>query len=177
MAAFSGFSNIGKVPELRRRIAFTLIVLAIYRLGVFVTIPGVDRSVMQNIVKGQGGLLGLFNLFSGGAVANLSILALGIMPYVSASIITQLMGLVSKQVEELRKEGEAGRRKLEQYTRYGALVLSAFQSVVVAMMLEGMNNADLGGGRFGDVVTEPGWSFRLMTIITLTTGAGLLMWL
>ncbi len=105
MAAFSGFSNIGKVPELRRRIAFTLIVLAIYRLGVFVTIPGVDRSVMQNIVKGQGGLLGLFNLFSGGALANLSILALGIMPYVSASIIMQLAGLISKQVERAAQRG------------------------------------------------------------------------
>src|SRR6185436_19063086 len=152
-----------KVPELRRRIVFTLCVLAIYCLGVFVTIPGVDRAVMQNIVKGQGGLLGLFNLFSGGAVANLSILALGIMPYVSASIIMQLMGLVSKQVEELKKEGEAGRRKLEQWTRYGTIVLSIFQSFGVAMMLEGMNNADMGQGRFGDVVTDPGWSFRLMT--------------
>src|SRR6478609_8467453 len=140
MAAFAGFSNIGKVPELRRRIAFTLIVLAIYRLGVFVTIPGVDRSVMQNIVKGQGGLLGLFNLFSGGALANLSLFALGIMPYVSASIIMQLLGMVSKQVEELRKEGESGRRKLEQWTRYGAILLSVIQSFGVAMTLEGMRN-------------------------------------
>src|SRR3954470_4161732 len=177
MAAFSGFSNIGKVPELRRRIAFTLIVLAIYRLGVFVTIPGVDRTVMQNIVKGQGGLLGLFNLFSGGALANLSILALGIMPYVSASIIMQLAGLISKQVEELRKEGEAGRRKLEQYTRYGAILLSILQSAGVALSLEHMNNSDIGGGRFGDVVINSGWGFRLMTVITLTTGSGLLMWL
>src|SRR6185369_6905044 len=177
MAAFSGFSNIGKVPELRRRIAFTLIVLAIYRLGVFVTIPGVDRSVMQNIVKGQGGLLGLFNLFSGGALANLSILALGIMPYVSASIIMQLAGLISKQVEELKKEGEAGRRKLEQYTRYGAILLSILQSAGVALSLEHMNNSDIGGGRFGDVVINAGWGFRLMTMITLTTGTGLLMWL
>jgi len=177
MAAFSGFSNIGKVPELRRRIAFTLIVLAIYRLGVFVTIPGVDRSVMQNIVKGQGGLLGLFNLFSGGALANLSILALGIMPYVSASIIMQLAGLISKQVEELRKEGEAGRRKIEQYTRYGAMILSILQSAGVALSLEHMNNSDIGGGRFGDVVINAGWGFRIMTVITLTTGSGLLMWL
>ena len=177
MAAFEGFSNITKVPELRRRIAFTLIVVAIYRVGVFITTPGVDRGVMRNIVKGQGGLLGFFNLFSGGALENLSIFALGIMPYISASIIMQLLGLVSKQVEEMRKEGEAGRRKLEQYTRYGTLVLASFQSFGVAMMLEGMNNADLGGGRFGDVVTDPGWNFRLMTIITLMTGTGLLMWL
>jgi len=177
MAAFEGFSNITKVPELRRRIAFTLIVIAIYRIGVFITTPGVDRGVMKNIVKGEGGLLGFFNLFSGGALENLSIFALGIMPYISASIIMQLLGLVSKQVEEMRKEGEAGRRKLEQYTRYGTFVLASFQSFGVAMMLEGMNNADLGGGRFGDVVTDPGWSFRLMTIITLMTGTGLLMWL
>jgi preprotein translocase subunit SecY len=177
MAALAGFSNIGKVPELRRRILFTLIVIAIYRVGVFVTTPGVDRAVMASVVKGQGGLLGLFNLFSGGALANLSIFALGIMPYISASIIMQLMGLVSKQVEELKKEGEAGRRKLEQWTRYGAVVLACFQSFGVAMMLEGMNNADMGGGRFGDVVTNPGWGFRILTIITLTTGTSLLMWL
>jgi preprotein translocase subunit SecY len=177
MAAFEGFSNITKVPELRRRIVFTLGVIAIYRVGIFITTPGVDRSVMKNIVSGQGGLLGLFNLFSGGALENLSIFALGIMPYVSASIIFQLLGLVSKQVEELRKEGEAGRRKLDQWTRYGTILLSIFQAFGVSMMLEGMNNADMGGGRFGDVVADPGWGFRLMTIVTLTTGTGLLMWL
>src|SRR6187402_476378 len=177
MAAFQGFSNIGKVPELRRRIAFTLIVVAIYRVGVFITTPGVDRSVMRNIVQGQGGLLGFFNLFSGGALSNLSIFALGIMPYISASIIMQLLGLVSKQVEELKKEGESGRRKLEQWTRYGAVVLACLQAFGVAMMLEGMNNSDMGGGRFGDVVTDAGWGFRILTIITLTTGTSLLMWL
>src|SRR5689334_2646843 len=177
MAVVEGFSNIGKVPELRRRIGFTLVIVAIYRIGIFITTPGVDRAVMRNLVKGQTGLLSLFNLFSGGALSNLSIFALGIMPYVSSSIIFQLLGLVSKQVEEMRREGESGRRKLEQWTRYGAILLSIFQSFGVAMMLEGMNNADLGGGRFGDVVSNPGWGFRLMTIITLTTGSGLLMWL
>jgi preprotein translocase subunit SecY len=178
MAALAGFSNIGKVPELRRRIIFTLIVVAIYRVGVFVTTPGVDRVVMHQAVKGQGGLLGLFNLFSGGALANLSIFALGIMPYVSASIIMQLMGLVSKQVEELKKEGEAGRRKLEQWTRYGAVGLACFQAFGLALTLEGMNNGDVGGGgHSGDVVTNPGWGFRLLTILTLTTGSSLLMWL
>src|SRR5690606_12745878 len=168
---------ITKVPELRRRILFTLSLLAVYRVGVFITTPGVDRNVMRSIVSGQGGLLGLFNLFSGGALENLSIFALGIMPYISASIIMQLLGMVSKQVEELRKEGEAGRRKLEQYTRYGTIALSTFQSFGVAMYLEGLNDADMGGGRFGDVVTEPGWGFRLMTMITLTTGTALIMWL
>src|SRR5687767_3684061 len=177
MAVFEGFSNIGKVPELRRRIAFTLGIVAIYRLGVFITAPGVDRNVMKSVVRGQGGLLGMFNLFSGGALENLSIFALGIMPYISASIIMQLLGMVSKQVEEMRKEGEAGRRKIEQYTRYGTIVLSAFQSFGVAMYLEGLNNSDMGGGRYGDVVTDPGWGFRLMTMVTLTTGTALIMWL
>lgn len=177
MAIFEGFSNITRVPELRRRILFSLGVIAIYRVGVFITTPGVDRAVMRSVVRGQSGLLGLFNLFSGGAVENLSIFALGIMPYISASIIMQLLGMVSKQVEEMRKEGEAGRRKLEQYTRYGTIVLSIFQAFGVAAMLEGMNDADMGGGRFGDVVANPGWSFRLLTIVTLTTGTAFLMWL
>jgi preprotein translocase subunit SecY len=177
MAVFRGFSNITKVPELRRRVLFTLSLLAVYRIGVFVTAPGVDRNVMKSVISSQGGLLNLFNLFSGGALENFSIFALGIMPYISASIIMQLLGMVSKQVEEIRKEGEAGRRKLEQYTRYGTIVLSIFQSFGVAMGLEAMNDADLGGGRFGDVVTDPGWSFRLMTVVTLTTGTALIMWL
>jgi len=177
MALINGLSGIGKIPELRRRIIFTLVLLALYRVGVFVSTPGVDRSVMNRIVSGDGGLLGLFNLFSGGALGNLSIFALGIMPYISASIIMQLMGLVSRQVEELRKEGESGRRKLEQWTRYGALFLSLFQSFGVAMWLEGLNNTDMGGGRFGDVVASPGWGFRLLTMVTLTTGTMLVMWL
>jgi preprotein translocase subunit SecY len=178
MAALAGFSNIGKVPELRRRIIFTLAVVAVYRIGVFVTTPGVDRVIMHQALKSQGGVLGLFNLFSGGALANLSIFALGIMPYVSASIIMQLMGLVSKQVEELKKEGEAGRRKLEQWTRYGAVALSCFQAFFLALSLEHMNNGDVaGGGTSGDIVTNPGWSFRLLTVITLTTGSSLIMWL
>ncbi len=177
MAIFAGFSNITKVPELRRRIAFSLGVLAIYRIGVFITTPGVDRTVMRRVVSGQGGLLGLFNLFSGGALSNLSIFALGIMPYISASIIMQLLGMVSKQVEEMRKEGEAGRRKLEQFTRYGTIGLSCFQSFGVAMYLEGLNNTDMGGGRFGDVVSDAGWGFRLTTMITLTSGTAFLMWM
>lgn len=177
MALFQGFSNIFKVPELRRRVVFTLSLLAIYRVGVFITTPGVDRTVMKDVLSRQGGLLGLFNLFSGGALENLSIFALGIMPYISASIIMQLMGMVSKQVEELKKEGESGRRKLEQYTRYGTLGLAAFQSFGVAMYLEGLNNQAMGGGAVGDVVNDPGWGFRLMTMLSLTTGTTLIMWL
>src|SRR5690606_39893185 len=151
----------------RNRILFSLGILVVYRLGVFITIPGVDRTVMQALVGQQGGLVAMFNLFSGGALENLSIFALGIMPYISASIIMQLMGLVSKQVEEMRREGEQGRRKLEQWTRYGTIVLAIFQSYSVALLLEGQN-ADVGGGQFGDVVATPGWGFRLMTILPLT---------
>jgi preprotein translocase subunit SecY len=176
MALFSGFSNIPRIPELRNRILFSLGILVVYRLGVFITIPGVDRTVMQALVGSQGGLVAMFNLFSGGALENLSIFALGIMPYISASIIMQLMGLVSKQVEELRREGEQGRRKVEQWTRYGAIVLSLLQSFWVSTMLEGQN-ADMGGGQFGDVVADPGWGFRLLTMLTLTTGTALVMWM
>jgi preprotein translocase subunit SecY len=174
MAVFSGFSNIPRIPELRKRILFTLLVLVVYRFGVFITTPGVDRTVMQQVVSQQGGLLGMFNMFSGGALANLSIFALGIMPYISSSIIMQLMGLVSKQVEELRREGEQGRRKLEQWTRYGAICLSIVQSFGIATMLESQNHS---GSAAGNLVAEPGWGFRLMAIITLTTGSALIMWL
>jgi preprotein translocase subunit SecY len=176
MALFSGYSNIPKIPELRARIVFSLGVLVVYRLGVFITTPGVDRTVMQALVSQSGGLVSMLNMFSGGALENLSIFALGIMPYISASIVMQLMGLVSKQVEEMRREGEQGRRKLEQWTRYGTIVLAVFQSYSVAMLLEGQN-ADVGGGQFGDVVATPGWAFRAMTILTLTTGTTLVMWL
>ena len=175
--AFANFANITKVPELRRRLLFTLGMLAIYRVGVFITAPGIDRNVMRSVVQRQsGGLLGMFNLFTGGALENLSIFALGIMPYISASIIMQLMGTVYKPVDELRKEGEQGRRKIDQYTRYGTLVLSIFQSFGISMYLEGLNNNDLGGGRFGDVVGHPGWPFRLMTMLTLTCGTVFIMW-
>lgn len=175
--AFGGFANITKVPELRRRILFTLGMLAVYRIGVFITTPGVDRNVMKSVVASSGGLLGMFNLFSGGALENLSIFALGIMPYVSASIIMQLLGMVYKPIDELRKEGEQGRRKIDQYTRYGTILLSAFQAFGIALYLEGLNNQEIGAGRFGDVVGSPGWGFRLMTVITLTTGTAFIMWI
>lgn len=177
MRLFAGFSNIGKVPELRRRVVFTLAMLAIYRIGAFVTIPGVDRNVMKAVVsKSSGGLLGFFNMFSGGALSNLSIFALGIMPYVSASIVLQLLTMVWKPLDELRKEGEQGTRKINQYTRYGTVALSVFQSLTIAMSLEALNNQDFAGGATGDVVTHAGWPFRLMTIITLTTGTAFIMW-
>jgi preprotein translocase subunit SecY len=178
MSALSAFSNIGKVPELRRRILFTVVMMAVYRIGVFVTIPGVDRTVMNAVVhKTSSGLLSLFNMFSGGALGNLSIFALGIMPYVSASIILQLLTMVFKPLDELRKEGEQGQRKINQYTRYGTIILSLIQGFGIAMSLEAMNNGDLSdSAAVGDVVTHAGWGFRLMSMLTLTTGTAFMMW-
>jgi preprotein translocase subunit SecY len=179
MSALSALSNIGKVPELRKRIIYTVVMLAVYRIGVFVTIPGVDRTVMNAVIHKQGGngLLGLFNMFSGGALGNLSIFALGIMPYVSASIILQLLTMVFKPLDELRKEGEQGQRKINQYTRYGTIILSLVQGFGIAMSLEAMNNGDLSdSAAVGDVVTHPGWGFRLMSVLTLTTGTAFMMW-
>ncbi len=177
--ALGALANIGKLADLRRRIVFTVGMLAIYRLGVFVTTPGVDRKVMQGYMAsgGGGGILSVVNLFSGGALEQLSIFALGIMPYVSASIILQLLGMVFKPLEELRKEGEAGQRKINQYTRYGTIVLSSLQAFGVAMQLEGMNNVQFGAGLTGNVVANPGWGFRLLTMLTLTTGCAFVMWI
>jgi len=177
MSVLAGFSNISKVPELRRRVIFTFAMLAVFRIGAFVTIPGVDRNVMRAVMNKQGGgLLGFFNMFSGGAMSNLSIFALGIMPYVSASIVLQLLTMVFKPLDELRKEGEQGTRKINQYTRYGTIGLSLFQSFGIAMQLEALNNQDFAGGAQGDVVTHSGWGFRLMAMITLTTGTAFIMW-
>jgi preprotein translocase subunit SecY len=168
------FASIGKVPELRRRILFTIGMLAVYRIGIFVTTPGVDRNVMKSIVAdGSASFLGMVNMFSGGAFEQLSIFALGIMPYVSASIILQLMTVVVKPLEEMRKEGEAGQRKINQYTRYGTVVISLVQSTGLALYFEGLN----GTTQYGDVVRDPGWGFRLMTMISLTTGTAFIMWL
>jgi preprotein translocase subunit SecY len=168
------FASIGKVPELRRRILFTVGMLAVYRIGIFVTTPGVDRNVMKSIVADQSAtFLGMVNMFSGGAFEQLSIFALGIMPYVSASIILQLMSVVIKPLEEMRKEGEAGQRKINQYTRYGTVVISIVQSTGLALYFEGLN----GTTQYGDVVRDPGWGFRLMTVISLTTGTAFIMWL
>jgi preprotein translocase subunit SecY len=174
MASLAGITNFHRVPELRRRVIFTLVMLAVYRIGVFVTTPGVDRNAMRHFVaKQSGSLLTFFNMFSGGALENLSIFALGIMPYISASIILQLMGMVYKPIDELRKEGEQGRRRLDQYTRYGTVALSMFQAFGIAKMLEGLSSSETGAG----IVNHPGLGFQLMTIITLTTGTAFLMWI
>ena len=175
----STIGNIGKIPELRRRLLFTLICLAVYRIGVFVTTPGVNRVEMKNVISssGSGSFLGMFNMFSGGALEKLSLFALGIMPYVSASIILQLLTVVVPKLDQLNKEGEQGRRKINQYTRYGCVLLSLVQSFFIATWLEGLGR----GGSFGysgaEVVANPGWGFRLLTMTSLTTGTAFIMWL
>lgn len=164
-------ARITQNPELRSRILFTLGLLAVYRIGIFVPTPGVDRNVMSEALAGGGGLLGLLNLFSGGALEQLSVFALGIMPYISASIIVQMLGMVMPSVERMRKEGEQGRRKLNAYTRYGTIALCLVQGVWMSRTLIGMNDANPG------LVTNPGPMFMLTTVIALTTGTAFLMWL
>ena len=172
----SPLSDIGKVPELKKRILFTLAMLAVYRIGVFVTVPGVDRQVMADYLNSSGGgLLGMFNMFSGGALENISIFALGIMPYISASIIMQLLTVVVPAVERLNKEGESGRKKINQYTRYGTVLLSFIQGLAMAIWLESLNSQALGTG--AGVVTASGWGFKSLCVLSLTTGTVFIMWL
>ncbi|QQR90433.1 MAG: preprotein translocase subunit SecY [Myxococcales bacterium] len=169
----SSFANIAKIPELRRRILFTVGMLAVYRVGVFVTTPGVDRNVMRDIMQQQSGsFLGMFNMFTGGALEQLSIFALGIMPYVTASIILQLMTVVVKPLDELRKEGEAGRRKINQYTRYGTVIISIIQSTGISIYLQQLTSPN-----GANVVRDPGPFFIFLTIVSLTTGTAFIMWL
>ncbi len=168
-----GFGNIFRVPELKKRIIFTAIALIAYRIGSHIPTPGIDAHALSSFFNQVGGtLLGFFDLFSGGALRRLSILALGIMPYISASIILQLLAVVFPPLEKLSKEGEQGRKKITQYTRYGTVLLSAIQAMGISIGLESMRSP---AGEL--VVPVPGWSFRLMTAITLTAGAIFLMWL
>ncbi len=168
-----GFQNIFKIPELKKRILFTIGMLAVYRVGVHVPVPGIDAVALASFfARAKGTLLGLFDMFSGGALERLSVFALGIMPYISASIILQLLTVVIPHLERLSKEGEAGRKKITQYTRYGTVILSIIQGFGISVGLESM--ASPGGA---PVVIHPGWGFRLMTVITLTAGTAFIMWL
>jgi len=166
-----GIQNIGRITELRDRILFTFGMLAVYRVGAFIVTPGINPEVVRNFFEQmQGTVFGLFTLFSGGALEQLSIFSLGIMPYISASIILQLLTVVIPQLEELKKEGEQGQRKINQFTRYATIGLSLFQSGLIALALE--------RGQFGQgAVIDPGWGFRLMCMITLTSGTAFIMWL
>lgn len=168
-----GFQNIFKIPELKRRVLVTLGFLFVYRIGVHVPTPGIDAAALASFFeRAKGTLLGLFDMFSGGALENLSVFALGIMPYISASIILQLLTVVIPHLERLSKEGDQGRKKITQYTRYGTVVLSIIQGVGISIGLESMSAP--GGA---PVVVDPGWAFRLMTVITLTAGTAFIMWL
>ncbi len=158
----------GKFGDLRRRLVFLLLALVVYRIGAHIPVPGIDPTQLQQLFNGQqGGILSLFNMFSGGALSRFTIFALGIMPYISASIIMQLLGYVLPTFEQLKKEGEAGRRKITQYTRYGTLGLALFQSMGIALALE----ASAG------LVVTPGMGFRITSVVTLTAGTMFLMWL
>jgi len=169
----SGFQNIFKIPELKKRIFFTLGLLIVYRVGVHVPVPGIDSVALASFFEAAGDtIFGIFNMFSGGAFEKLSVFALGIMPYISASIILQLLTVVIPHLEQLKKEGEQGRKKITQYTRYGTVVLSIIQGFGISVGLESMTSP--GGA---PVVLVPGWAFRLMTVITLTAGTAFIMWL
>jgi preprotein translocase subunit SecY len=168
----AGLGNIAKIPELKRRVLFTLLMLAVYRIGCFIPTPGVDaEALMAFFARQQRTIFGLFDMFSGGALERLSVFALGIMPYISASIIMELLKVVIPAIDRLYKEGEAGTKKIKQYTRYGTLVIAAIQGLGISFALEGM------GGAEGTVVMHPGWGFRLITILTLTSGTAFIMWL
>src|SRR5690606_34610214 len=168
LAANLNFSALAKADELKKRIWFTLGALLVYRLGTYIPLPGIDPTVWQKVFNSQaGGILGMFNMFSGGGIDRMAIFALNIMPYISASIILQLLTSVSPKLEALKKEGEAGRKVINQYTRYLTVVLAALQAYGIAIGLQGA----------GNVVSQPGLFFLISTTITLTGGTMFLMWL
>ncbi len=167
---FTSLQNIFKIPELRTRLLFTIMMLAVYRVGAHIPTPGINNEELSKFLLEKGGsLLGFLDIFSGGALSRLTIFALGIMPYISASIILQLLTVVIPHLSKLAKEGERGRKKIIQYTRYGTIGIALIQGFGIAVGLEGMNQ--------GAFVLHPGWPFRLMTVITLTAGTAFLMWL
>ncbi len=164
----TSLAKTGKYGDLRRRLVFLLLALVVYRIGAHIPVPGIDPAQLEQLFKGQaGGILSLFNMFSGGSLSRFAVFALGIMPYISASIIMQLMTYVVPTFEQLKKEGEAGRRKITQYTRYGTLALAIFQSMGIALALEGQ----------AGLVIDPGMGFRLTAVVSLVAGTMFLMWL
>ena len=173
MSGAESFGNIFRVPELKKKVFFTLGLLVVYRIGAHIPTPGINSAALAEIfARAAGTILGFFNMFSGGALSRLTIFALGIMPYISSSIILQLMTMVSPYLARLKKEGEQGQKKITQYTRYGTIVLSMVQSSGIAVGLEAMKSPT-----GSPIVPSPGWSFRVMTILTLTAGTAFLMWL
>ncbi len=174
MSGAESFGNLFKIPELKRRILFTLGVLIVYRIGAHIPTPGIDSAALAELfAQTKGTILGMFDMFSGGALSRLTIFALGIMPYISASIILQLMTIVSPHLAQLKKEGEQGQKKITQYTRYGTIVISLIQGTGISIGLEAMTSPGSGV----PIVPDPGWGFRLMAILTLTAGTAFIMWL
>ncbi|HEY5597994.1 MAG TPA: preprotein translocase subunit SecY, partial [Kiloniellales bacterium] len=172
LAASINFGALAKATELKKRIWFTLGALVIYRLGTYIPAPGIDPVVMEQIFEQQaGGILGMFNMFAGGALGRMTIFALNVMPYITASIILQLLTPIYPALEAMKKEGEAGRKKINQYTRYGTVFLAALQAFGIAVGLENM------AGPNGSAVIDPGLYFRFTTVVTLTGGTIFLMWL
>jgi preprotein translocase subunit SecY len=172
LAANINLGAFSKATELKKRLWFTLFVLIVYRMGTYIPLPGIDPQILQDIFRQQqGGILGMFDMFSGGALGRMTIFALGIMPYISSSIIMQLMTAVSPKLEQLKKEGERGRQKINQYTRYGTVFLAAVQGYGIAVGIEGMTSSQ------GSAVIDPGLFFRATTVITLVGGTIFLMWL
>ena len=172
LAANLNLGVLSKATELKKRIWFTLAALVVYRVGTYIPVPGVDASVMGELLRQHGsGILGMFNMFTGGALGRMTVFALNIMPYISASIIVQLMQAAVPALEQLKKEGESGRKKLNQYTRYLTVVIAMLQSYGIAVGLESMR------GSFGPAVLDPGYFFRLTCMVTLTGGTVFLMWL
>ena len=168
MAQDSLLASVGKMGELKSRLWFVLGALVVYRLGAHIPVPGIDPTVLKQLFDSQsGGILGMFNMFSGGALSRFTVFALGIMPYISSSIIMQLATVVSPKLEQLKKEGEAGRRTITKYTRYGTVILATFQALGIAIALEGQ----------AGLVLDPGMAFRLTAVITLVSGTMFLMWL
>ncbi len=170
MGIINSFQNVFRIAELKSRIIFTLALLAVYRVGAHIPTPGINGEELSKFLMERGGaLMGFFDMFSGGALSRATIFALGIMPYISASIILQLLTVVIPALGKLAKEGEAGRKKITQYTRYGTVLISIVQSIGIAVGIESMNQ--------GAFVQNPGWPFRLMTMITMTSGTAFIMWL
>ena len=170
MGLLASIQNIFKIVELKNRVLFTLGMLAVYRVGAHIPTPGINSEALSKFLTEKGGaMMGFFDMFSGGALSRVTIFALGIMPYISASIIFQLLTVVIPSLGKLAKEGESGRKRIVKYTRYATVVIGAIQSFGIAVGLEGM-----GGGQF---IQNPGWSFRILTMITLTSGTAFLMWL
>jgi len=170
LRVLTAFQNIFKIAELKSRVLFTLALLTVYRIGCHIPTPGINGEELSKFLTEKGGaLMGFFDMFSGGALSRVTIFALGIMPYISASIIFQLLTVVIPAIGKLAKEGESGRKKITRYTRYGTVVISAIQSFGIAVGLESMAQ--------GAFIQNPGWSFRLLTMLTLTSGTAFIMWL